>query len=124
MAIALVEGDVGPEQFDHEQWETLEIRGLMKKINFSVDPEFNKVFPKVRPAFVEIKTKKGKSYSQQVDYPRGAPENPMTDKELEAKFIGMASKVMGDKQIQQIFDMCYNLDEAQDIGQLMKLLVV
>ena len=124
MAIALVEGDVGPEQFIHEQWKTLEIRGLMKKINFSVDPEFNKVFPKVRPSFVEIKTKKGKNYSQQVDYPRGAPENPMTDKELEAKFTGMASKVMGDKQIRQIFDMCYNLEGVEDIGELMKLLVV
>ncbi len=124
LAIALKEGAVSPEQFAHEQWKDQAVRALIQKMNFSVDAEFDKVFPKKRSASVEIKTKGGKSYSSQVDYPRGAPENPMTDEEIEAKFRGMASKLMGEKQIQQIFDTCYNLEKIKDVGQLMKLLVV
>ncbi len=124
LAIALKEGAVGPDQFANEQWKDPAVRALMEKMNFSSDPEFDKVFPIKRSAFVEIKTKGGESYSCQVDYPRGAPENPMTDEEIETKFRAMASKVMGEKQIRQIFDTCYKLEEVEDVGQLMKLLVV
>ncbi len=124
LAIALKEGAVGPEQFAHEQFKDPEVRALIGKMNFSVDPEFDKVFPRKRAALIEIKTKHGESYSCQVDYPRGAPENPMTDEEIEAKFRAMASKLMGEKQIRQISDMCYNLEKVKDIGQLMKLLAV
>ncbi len=63
LAIALKEGAVGPEQFAHEQWKDPGVRALIGKINFSVDPEFDKVFPRKRAALIEIKTKRGESYS-------------------------------------------------------------
>ncbi len=124
LAIALIEGDVGPDQFAYEQWKDPTVRALMKKMNFTTDPEFDEVFPRKRPAFVEIRTKRGESYSCQVDLPRGSPENPMTDEEIEAKFRGMASRLMGDRQIRQILNMCYHLEQVGDIGQLMSLLIV
>jgi len=123
LAIALKEGACGLDQFAHEQWKDLAVRALMCKMNFSVDPAFDRLYPQKFPAYVEIKTKSGESYSCQVDYPRGFPENPMTDEEIESKFRGMASKLIGEKQIRRILDICYHLEEIEDTGQLMKILV-
>ena len=124
LAIALMEGAVGPDQFANEQWKDPTVRALMAKMNFSVDKEFDKVYPAKRPSLVEIITKKGDVFSCRVDYPRGSPENQMTDDEIEDKFRRMASRLMGEDQIRHIIDTCYYLDKVEDIGQLFKLLVV
>lgn len=34
--------------------------------------------------------KDGTTLSRRVDYPKGEPENPLTDEELEAKFVSLA----------------------------------
>ncbi|MBI2988366.1 MAG: MmgE/PrpD family protein, partial [Deltaproteobacteria bacterium] len=56
--------------------------------------------------------------------PKGHPMNPMTDADIEEKFRSMAGKFMGEQQMRQIIDTVYNLEKLDDIGKLVKLLVV
>ncbi len=124
LAIAATEGNVGIEQYAHEQWKDSEVRDLMTRIRFTRDKEFASVFPVKRSASVEIITKQGEKYQCQVDYPKGAPENPMTDEELEGKFRSLASKVMSERQMRTIKELVYGLDELDDIGCLMEALII
>ncbi len=124
LAIAAIEGNVGIEQYAHEQWKDPKVRDLMARIRFIQDREFTRVFPVRRPASVEIITKQGKKYQCQVDYPKGSPENPMTTEELEGKFRSLVSKVMSERQIRAIKELVYGLDEIDDIGCLMKALII
>ncbi|MBI2988731.1 MAG: MmgE/PrpD family protein [Deltaproteobacteria bacterium] len=122
LAIAILEGEVGLDQFAREQWKDSRVLELMGRMEFQGDAEFDKLFPERWPAVVEIKTGNGQRYSRRVDYPKGAPQYPMTDKEIEAKFRGLAKKVLRDEQIQQIMDTAYHLEELDDVAKLMALL--
>ena len=119
-----IEGDVGPEQFAHEQWKDLAVLDLMSRIKVTVDPELEQVYPEARPADLEIRTKSGQVYSKRIDYPKGDPNNPMNDEEVQSKFVRLAEPLMREKQIKSIIDMVSSLEELDDIGDLMELLVV
>ena len=73
---------------------------------------------------VQITTKDGQTYTQRIDLPKGGPDNPFTDQELEAKFSRMATKLMPKAQADQIIKACYDLDKTSDVSALAKLLKV
>ena len=56
----------------------------------SADPEIEKVFPALQRVIVTIHTTDGREFSTQLDYPKGDPRNPLTDKEVEEKFEALA----------------------------------
>jgi len=120
----LLEGDLGPEQFQREQWKDPKVIDLMSRIKITADPELDRLYPPARPADLEILTKKGERLRARVDYPKGDPHNPMTDAEVEAKFRRLARRLMGEGQIRRIIETVKNIEKVDDIGELMDLLVV
>jgi 2-methylcitrate dehydratase len=124
LAIALLEGELGPDQFQGEKWKDPKVLDLMAKVKVTADPEMTKVYPSKLQAEFEIINRKGESFKSRVDYPKGDPRNPMTDTEIEAKFRMLASRLIGEKQIAQIIDTVNHIENVKDIGELMKLLVV
>ncbi|MBI2907931.1 MAG: MmgE/PrpD family protein [Chloroflexi bacterium] len=126
VAIAILEGDVGPDQYARQQWLDPRVLDLMSRIKCTFDPELDKFWAerRARTVNVEIRTRSGNSYSCLMDYPKGDTKNPMTQEEVEAKFRNLASKVMAEAQIRQVIRAVDGLEEVEDIGQLMELLVV
>lgn len=124
LAVGLLEGDLGPEQFQREQWKDPKVIDLMSRIKITADPELDRLYPPARPADLEILTKKGERLRARVDYPKGDPHNPMTDAEVEAKFRRLARRLMGEGQIRRIIETVKNIEKVDDIGELMDLLVV
>jgi 2-methylcitrate dehydratase len=112
---------VGPEQYSNEKLRDPRVRELADKVILEPDPKLEEFS---YSAIVEITTTKGGKYSRQVLQPKGHPVNPMTDADVEEKFRSMAGKLMGEKQMGQVIDTIHNLDEVDDIGELMKLLVI
>jgi 2-methylcitrate dehydratase len=124
IAIALMEGELSPDQFRGEKWKDPKVLDLMAKLKVTEDPEMTKVYPSMVPGELEIYTKKGERFKARVDYPKGDPHNPMTDTDVEAKFKMLASRMMEEDQISQIIDMVKNIEKMNDISGLMKLLAV
>lgn len=62
----------------------------MDKVDIIVDSEFSALAPQKRTAMVNIVTNDGEHYEARVDYPKGEPENPMSLKEVENKFLSLA----------------------------------
>jgi len=119
-AIAIIDRQIGPEQFTPEKFQNPKVRELIDKVILKGDPDLDKA----RPAGIsEIVSKQGKKYQCRVDYPRGHARNPMTDEEIIGKFKSMASKYMSDKQTNQIIDTVFALDKLEDIGKLNRLMV-
>jgi len=119
-AIAIIDRQIGPEQFTPEKFQNPKVRELIDKVILKGDPDLDKA----RPAGIsEIVSKQGKKYQCRVDYPRGHARNPMTDGEIVGKFKSMASKYMSDKQTNQIIDTVFALDKLGDIGKLNGLMV-
>ena len=55
--------------------------------------------------------------------PHGYGDDPLTDRELEEKFRELASKYIGEQQIQKIFHTVWDVENLDDISKLMKLMV-
>ena len=70
------------------------IREQLKKIVVTADPDIEKLFPELQRVIVRIHTIDGREFTQQLDYPKGDPRNPLTDREIEEKFEALAEPVM------------------------------
>jgi 2-methylcitrate dehydratase len=119
-AIAIVDRVIGPDQFVPEKYSDPRVIDLIGKVVLIGDPQLDKQ----RPAgVVEIITTRNERYSCRIDYPRGHAKNPMTDAEVEAKFLSLAEKHMGKEGLERIVDMVFNLEKIADIGELNRSMV-
>ncbi len=119
-AVAIKEQALGPDQYSPQKYNDPVIKELIGKINLEIDTNLDQFG---RAGITEITTKQGATYRCRVDYPKGHPNNPMTDDEISDKFHTLASKFIDEEQIKRIIDIIYSLEELDDIRRLMELLV-
>jgi 2-methylcitrate dehydratase PrpD len=123
VSLLLLEGAIPPASFNDDKVKDQRVQELMKKVHTQVDPESDRLYPQKRRVTVEIQTKDGKKYSQKVDGFKGEPDWPLTRKEIQAKFMSLASPVLGEKRAQEVIDYISRLEEKdsiQDLGSLVK----
>jgi len=120
-AVSILDRAIGLEQFSDEKLQDIRVKELMDKVQIESDPKLDAYY---NPGIVEISTYDSKKYTGTVLHPKGGAMNPMTDADIEEKFRSAAAKFMGEKQMKQIIDTVYNLEKFDDIGDLVKLLVV
>jgi 2-methylcitrate dehydratase PrpD len=87
-AAGLLYGKAGLQEFTEDAVKGDEIVSLTKKIKVEADKELSRVFPDIQAAIVTIKTRDGK-YTDRVDFPKGEPENPLTDQEFKDRYNGL-----------------------------------
>jgi len=71
---------------------------------------------------VTIRTTDGREFTKQLDYPKGDPRNPLSDREIEEKFDALAAPVMSRAGRQRVKEAVWKLDELGSVSELMKLL--
>src|SRR5699024_2345406 len=78
---------------------------LASLINLTVDETFNHKFVTQgkMESKVEITLNNGKIISQYIDYPKGDPKNPVTKKDIEQKFVNLASSKFTKSLSEQVF---------------------
>jgi 2-methylcitrate dehydratase PrpD len=95
VAHAMVHGSVRLNAFLPDRLNDPDVRALMKKIEVVADPELSKGYPGQRAAQVEIETNDGRVLSHFQPTRKGDPEMPLTDDELNDKFLELAEPVLG-----------------------------
>ncbi len=122
IAAALVDRQVTPKQFTMEKIMDPEVRAQLKKVEVVPDPEIEKVFPSLQRAIVSITTVDGRTFSKQLDFPKGDPRNPLTDQEVEEKFSALAEGVLSKGTQKKVKDAVWNLETLDSVSSLMALL--
>jgi len=122
IAAALVDRQVTPAQFTMEKIMDETIRAQLRKIEVVADPEIEKVFPALQRVIVTIRTTDGREFTRQLDYPKGDPRNPLSDREIEEKFDALAGPVMTRSARKRLKEAVWKLDELGSVPELMKLL--
>jgi 2-methylcitrate dehydratase PrpD len=110
VAHALVHGSVRLNAFLPERMRDPAVRALMEKIECVADPELSKGYPGQRAAQVEIETVDGRKFAHFQPYRKGDPELPLTDKELNDKFLELASPVIGDARARALLAELWETD--------------
>jgi 2-methylcitrate dehydratase len=73
---------------------------------------------------VVAETFAGARHEVHVVYPRGHPENPFLDAEVEEKFLRLAEPSLGKTRCRNIIDWAWRLEKAENIGELFPLLAI
>jgi 2-methylcitrate dehydratase len=121
IAAAIADRQVTPVQFTNEKIMNDTIRAQLPKIEVVADPEIEKVFPDLQRVIVTIHTHDGRELTNQLDYPKGDPRNPLSDQEIEEKFEALAEPVMSKGARRKAMDAIWQLDDLDSVTELMKL---
>jgi len=121
IAAAVAERQVTPLQFTPAKIVDPVIRAQLRKVQVVADAEIEKVFPELQRVTVRIHTIDGCEFTTQLDYPKGDPRNPLTDKEVEEKFEALAGPVMSHEARRRAMDAIWNLERQSSVTELMKL---
>lgn len=122
MAAALTFRDIRLEHFGQQVLDDPSIAALCGKVRVVVTEDMQQMYPRLRPSRVTVSTPSG-SYSKQVDEAGGAPEFPLSDDALGAKFLGLVSPVLGAAGAQAALDRLRSIDEEEDVSALLETLV-
>src|SRR5271165_1812135 len=122
IAAALAERQVTPVQFTMEKIMDPTIRAQLQKVEVVADPEIEKVFPALQRVIVNITTADGRTFSKQLDYPKGDPRNPLTDQEVEEKFAALAEGVLSQGAQKKLKDAIWSLETIDSVSKLMALM--
>lgn len=90
VALAIVKGSCGYADYNEDNLNDYWIKNLTRKVSVIEDENLTAQSPAVRGARVTIYLKDGNEYEAPCLYPKGEPENPLTQEELENKFRGLA----------------------------------
>ena len=87
-AAGILYGKAGLQEFSEETVRDKKILDLTNKIKVFSEEEFSAAFPKTQTAEVTVVTDTD-TYTQKVDFPKGEPENPLSDKEFQERYDGL-----------------------------------
>jgi len=112
VAHAAIFGSVRLNAFTSERMKDAALRDMMKKVVCVADPVFSKGYPGQRASQVDIETTDGRRLSHVQPYRKGDPELPLTDDELNAKFMELAEPVLGDAASKRLLAQLWALDKV------------
>jgi 2-methylcitrate dehydratase PrpD len=104
-SVALVEGAGGIEQFSDRAVRDRTIASLRDRVSTVVDSSLHE--DQVRIAVV---TKNGRRLEKFIEHAVGSLDHPMSDKDLEAKFTGLANGVLPPDRQRKLMDLCWSVE--------------
>jgi 2-methylcitrate dehydratase PrpD len=123
MAVALLDGKAGLEQFKTERVVEPEVQQLCTRVHYVHPPEASGYLNMERyPEQVTIKLHDGTVFSHEVFESKGRPGNRLSKAELVAKYRECASEVISGERIDRSLDMLQRLEKVKDIRELMDTL--
>lgn len=90
VALAVVKGSAGYADYNEANLDDYNIKLITRKVRVIEDENLTAQSPAVRGAKVTIYLKDGNVYENTCLYPKGEPEHPLSQEELEGKFRGLA----------------------------------
>lgn len=124
MAVTAIRGKIDLASFDDQFLQSNEVKALMGKVKVKDEIELDRYFPQSWPGRVRIGLKNGSSYTREIIIPKGEKENPMSEHEVEAKFLSLAAPVLGDAKARSMTGEVRALEERESLDELLSLLMV
>jgi 2-methylcitrate dehydratase PrpD len=109
VATGLTHGSVRLAAFEPDRIQDPATRALMKKIRVRVDPELDAAFPAQRAARVAIRAR-GRREEHLQPTRIGDPDAPLSDAQLEAKYLELAVPVIGEGKAKEELKRLWNLE--------------
>lgn len=100
-AVGFLYGKAGLQEFSEEAVKSEDTLKLARKVSVKADEELSAAFPSIQTAIVTIRTKDGE-LTDRVDYPKGEPENPLSDAEFKTRYDGLMEYAGVDSDVSEL----------------------
>jgi len=110
VATALTHGSVRLAAFEPARLEDAATRALMRRVEVALDPELDAAFPAQRAARVAIESRDGRRGEHLQPTRKGDPDMPLSDAELEHKYLELASPVLGEERARRLLARLWRLE--------------
>jgi len=125
LAILLLERKAGLSEFSDKNVQRPDVREMIQRINFYVDPEAEAAGFDKMTSILKITLKEGRVITGRAEFGKGSPSNPMSFDEAAAKFRGCAEFAEWPAaKTEKIISFVKNLEAASNIAALSPLLSV
>jgi 2-methylcitrate dehydratase PrpD len=125
LAMAASGIEPGPKWYATGEFNDPEIKELAAKVKLENDPEAEAL--EIREGkvtcTVTLTFKNGTIKKAATNTIKGAPDNPMSDEELLAKFRANCRDILSEEQVNAIIEQVLNLEKLPRVSDLTKLLV-
>lgn len=118
LGAALADGEVGPAQMEDHRLHDEKILQFAERVKIGYSEDVNSLLPARFAAVVNVETRDGKKRRVRRDIPKGEPEDPMTDEDLEDKFRKWTEPVIGRDRAEQIIQTVRRLEDLEHIDEL------
>jgi len=118
VAAALVDGELGYEQFDPDKLNSPDILALVDCASVYWEKSHDAHWPAANPATIRIRTAQRKELSKALIIAPGHPDNPLSDDVLEQKFRQLTRKVLSSEQISEVIAITHRLGQLSDVRTL------
>jgi 2-methylcitrate dehydratase PrpD len=115
VATALMHGSVRLAAFEPARIADPMTRDLMGRIELAVDKDIDAAFPARRAATVMIETTDGRVEKMLQPTRKGDPDMPLTDRELEEKYLELAVPVIGEPKAAALLKRLWQLDSQRTL---------
>ena len=120
IAVMLVRGRAGLDEFTEAAIHDPIVLGLAKKIRYVLDPTID--YPRHFSGHVKITLDDGTVLEENQPHPRGGLEDPLPPKEIEEKFRAIARLALSAEKVERILDNVRQLERLTAIAELSDLL--
>jgi 2-methylcitrate dehydratase len=121
LAVALLDGDVMPAQFEPDRIAKADVQQLLKKVSVRPDQEFTELYPAKMPAKITVRLQDGTAIEHEVqDFP-GLASHPFTWEDSVEKFDRLVAGRADESLSQEIKNAVRSLESIQ-VKNLMQLL--
>ena len=117
-AVAFIHGAAGVRQFTDEAVAQPAVLALRARVAMTEDAAVG-----VEEAYVTVRTRSGATFEKHIPRLRGGLQCPLSDADLEAKFLDQAALGAPGCDARRIIDAIWHIDELDDVAGLVRMLV-
>lgn len=113
-ALALLNGKVSYRDFVDWKVGNQQIASLRERVIVEADPSLAK-----DQAVVSMRLRSGETITETVMHALGSLRNPMSDLDIEGKFMDLVVEPLGEEQARALANLCWDIAELKDIDTLL-----
>ncbi len=119
VAVAIIKKTIKYEYFDDGFIDTeKDIVSLFPIISVIEDPDMTAKFPDGAPCRIIIHLTDGDTIEVEKEYPKGDPQNPLSDQEIEEKAFDYIKRVATKAEVKDIIDRIWNIENEDSVDWL------
>jgi 2-methylcitrate dehydratase PrpD len=121
LAAALVDGQIGREQFSETRRRDPQLRELASRVDFVLDPRIEELYPSEFPARVRVRRTDGTAIESRIPAPLGTPERPIDEIGLRAKFLDLTSESMSSADSDRLLHEMQHIDSPRRTAEIIAI---